>query len=68
MDFCLSIDERLISHNEEFRRKLKNKVIKAFIEQIDEYEKKPGIFEYFFSKSNAKEKEMIAGGEADTSD
>jgi hypothetical protein len=42
LNFSLLIDEKLISHDEEFRMRLKNKVVKAYIEEIDKLEK-PGL-------------------------
>ena len=47
--------------------KLKNKVVDAYIEQINKLEN-PGYFDSWFSKSKskAKEKDKIEGGEADT--
>ena len=35
----MSIDEKLISHNENYRMKLKNKITNAYIEQIEKLEK-----------------------------
>jgi hypothetical protein len=44
---------------------LKNNVVDAYIEQINKLENPGGLlFSYFMPK--AKEKEKIAGGEADT--
>jgi hypothetical protein len=40
--------------------KLKNKVVDAYIEQINKLEK-PGIFSGWFSNLKAKEKEKISG-------
>jgi hypothetical protein len=45
LDFSLSIDEKLISLNDDFRMKLKNKVAKAFIEQAEKLNNKPGLID-----------------------
>jgi hypothetical protein len=51
----MSIDKQFFSYNEDLRMKLINKVVDAYIDQINKLEK-PGIFSGWFSNSNSKEK------------